>query len=195
MKASFQRLAGIDAILTAIAGLLYALSFIVLQNQLLSALFLLLGGLLAVTPLAALFTLLREEDYGLALWSLLFTAAGALGSAVHAGYDLSIAIHPPAVLNADLPNAIDPRGLATFGFAAIGLFGYAWMLARGRILARGLAGLGFVSVLLMLILYIGRLVILDATSPLIAIPALLEGFLVNPLWYLWLGILLLRRRV
>jgi hypothetical protein len=36
------------------------------------------------------------------------------------------------------------------------------------------------------------LILLQATSPAIVIPALLEGFIVNPLWYAWLGLTLLR---
>lgn len=194
MKTSFQRLAGVDAILTAIFGLLYALSFIVLKNDLLSALFLLLSGLLATTPLVALYFHLRQEDHALALWGLLFAIAGVLGSAIHAGYDLSNAIHPPANLNTDLPNPVDPRGLMTFGVAAVGIFTFAWLMVRSGIFSRGLGYLGLLSAILMLLLYIGRLVILNAANPVIAIPALLEGFLVSPIWYLWLGLLLLRRR-
>jgi hypothetical protein len=43
------------------------------------------------------------------------------------------------------------------------------------------------------IIYLGRLIILDATSLVIVIPALLTGFIVNPLWYLWLGMQLRRQ--
>jgi hypothetical protein len=44
----------------------------------------------------------------------------------------------------------------------------------------------------MVVLYLGRLIILEATNPVIVIPALLEGFIVNPLWYIWLGLVFLR---
>jgi hypothetical protein len=47
----------------------------------------------------------------------------------------------------------------------------------------------------MIILYLGRLIILQATSLAIVIPALLEGFIVNPVWYLWLGLSLMRNPV
>jgi len=57
---------------------------------------------------------------------------------------------------------------------------------------KGLAYLGYLSAVLMIILYLGRLVILQATSMAIVIPALLEGFIVNPLWYVWLGLTFLR---
>jgi hypothetical protein len=120
--------------------------------------------------------------------------AGALGSLVHAGYDLSNALHPPAALNADLPSAIDPRGLATFGLAGIGLFVFSWLVMRSGKFPRGLGWLGYLSAVLMLVLYLARLIILQASSPVVAIPALLEGFIVNPAWYIWLGIVLLGRK-
>jgi hypothetical protein len=55
-----------------------------------------------------------------------------------------------------------------------------------------LAYLGYISAGLMVVLYLGRLIVLGATSPAIVIPALLEGFIVNPLWYVWLGMTLMR---
>ena len=57
---------------------------------------------------------------------------------------------------------------------------------------KGLANFGYLSAFLMVVLYLGRLVVLQATSLVIVIPALLEGFLVNPIWYVWLGLTFLR---
>jgi hypothetical protein len=54
--------------------------------------------------------------------------------------------------------------------------------------------LGYVSAILLLALYLGRLIVLDPTSPLILVPALLNGFLANPIFYVWLGLALLRGR-
>ena len=58
---------------------------------------------------------------------------------------------------------------------------------------RGLTWLAALLALLSLDLYIGRLTVLEPTSPIIAYPAILAGFLVNPVWYLWLGIVLWKR--
>ncbi len=194
MKPSFKRFAGYYAIAAGLAGFLYSLAFIVLQSNLWSALFLLLGGLLATAPLTALYQELRQADSSFALWAFLLALAGTLGSLVHAGYDLSNALHAPASLNADLPSATDPRGLATFGLAGIGLFVFAWLIVRSGQFPGGLGWLGYLSAVLMLVLYLGRLIVLQATSLVIVIPALLEGFIVNPAWYIWLGISLLRRK-
>jgi hypothetical protein len=67
-----------------------------------------------------------------------------------------------------------------------------WLIGRSHHFQRGLNYLGYLTAVLLLILYLGRLIILTATNPVIAITAILNGFLVNPLWYLWLGIVLLR---
>lgn len=194
MKTSFEKFAGWSAILAGISGFLYSISFIVLRNNLLSALFLLLGGLFSTAALTALYQRLRETESGFALLGLLLSLSAALGSAIHGGYDLANALHPPASPSTDLPNAIDPRGLLTFGVAGLGLFILSWLVTQNLSFPKGLAYLGYLSAILMIVLYLGRLIILEATSLAIVVPALLEGFIVNPLWYLWLGRTLARRQ-
>jgi hypothetical protein len=54
--------------------------------------------------------------------------------------------------------------------------------------------LAYLSAVLLVVLYLGRLIVLDPTNPLILVPALLNGFLVNPALYVWLGLALLRGR-
>ena len=193
MKASFERFVGWGALLAGLSGFLYSISFIVLRNELLSALFLMLGGLFSTAALAGLYQRLREQESGFALLAFLLSLTAALGSAIHGGYDLANAINPPASGASELPNAIDPRGLLTFGVAGLGLFLLSWLMTQDMSFPRGLAYLGYVSAILMIVLYLGRLVILQATHPAIVIPALLEGFIVNPIWYVWLGINFLRR--
>jgi hypothetical protein len=190
-SAPFERFAGACAILTGISGFLYAVAFVVLQDALLSGLFLMLTGLLTTAALVAVYERLRETDASFALLALLLGIAGALGSAVHGGYDLANVINPPPSMP-DLPNPVDPRGLLTFGVAGAALFIVAWLIGRGGRLPRGLGYLGYVSAVLLLALYLGRLIVLDPTNPVILGPALLNGFLVNPIFYLWLGLTLLR---
>jgi len=192
MKTSFEKFAGWMAILAGISGFLYSVAFVVLQSNLLSALFLLLGGLFSAAALTALYQRLRGTESGFALLGLLLTLSAALGSVIHGGYDLSNALHPPASLSPDLPNPIDPRGLLTFGIAGLGLFLLSRLMTQNMNFPKGLAYLGMLSAILMFVLYLGRLIILQATSLVIVIPALLEGFIVNPLWYVWLGLTLFR---
>jgi hypothetical protein len=197
LSRSFERFASICAILAGVVGFLYAFSFVVLRNTLLSGLFLMLGGLLATSVLLAVYHRVRITDAPFALWAVLLGIAGALGSAVHGGYDLANALGTPTntitETIARLPNPIDPRGLLTFGVAGLGLFVLSWLIGRSGHFPRGLHYWGYLLALLLLILYLGRLVLFSPTNPLIFIPVLLSGFLVNPLWYLWLGFALWRK--
>jgi hypothetical protein len=194
----YERFAGLCAVLAGVGSLLYAITFIILVigerapelGMLLSSLFLTLIGLFSTIVLVAIYNRLRETDATFALLALLLGIAGALGSAVHGGYDLANAINPPALAPADLPSQIDPRGLLTFGVSGIALFIIAWLIWKGRQFPIGLAYLGWVSAILLIILYLGRLIILDPTNPVVLVPALLNGFLVNPAWYIWLGVAL-----
>jgi len=194
MKTSFEKFAGWSAILAGISGFLYSISFIVLRSELLSALFLMLGGLFSTAALTALYQRVRETESGFALFGFLLGISGVLGSAIHGGYNLANAIHPPSADIAGLPSAIDPRGLLTFGVAGLALFILSWLMTQQSGFPKRLAYLGYLSATLMIVLYLGRLIILDATSLVIVVPALLEGFIVNPLWYLWLGRTLARGR-
>ena len=186
---------GLASISTAIAGVGYAVSFVVLKDPLLSAFFLLLGGVLATPVLVVVRELLREAAPVTASWAILLALAGALGSAVHGGYDLANVVHPPAAVNPDLPNPVDPRGLLTFGLTGLALIFLGLLIARTGRLPRGLGYLASLNGVLLVLLYLGRLLILDPANLLIVIPALLTGFLLNPLWYAWLGGWLLRRGV
>jgi hypothetical protein len=185
---------GLASVATAIAGLGYSVSFVILRDALLSALFLLLGGVLATPVLLAVRERLRETGAVASSWAILLAIAGALGSAVHGGYDLANAVHPPAAANADLPNAVDPRGLLTFGLAGVAFVVFGLLIARSRALPRMLGYLACLNGVVLVLLYLGRLLILDPTNLLIVIPALLTGFLLNPLWYGWLGVWFLRAR-
>lgn len=202
MKSSnFGRFAGLLSILAGVSGFLYALSFLVIARSrpelgtLLAALFLLLGGLLASAAIVALFDRVHQSEFGFALWAVVLSLVGALGSAAHGGYDLSSALHPAAEnipSLANLPNQVDPRGLLTFGLAGLGLLVFAWLVSKDAGLPKGLSIVGYISAVLLILIYLARLVILDATHPVLIVLVLLEGFLINPLWYIWLGLSLRR---
>jgi hypothetical protein len=194
MKTSFEKFAGWGAILAGLSGFLYSISFIVLRDELLSALFLMFGGLFSTSAVTALYQRLRGTESGFVLLGFLLSLCAAIGSVIHGGYDLANAIHPPAADIADLPSAIDPRGLLTFGVSGLGLFLLSWLMSREVRFPGGLAYLGYLSAILMIVLYLGRLILLQATSPVIVIPALVEGFIVNPIWYGWLGLTFLRNQ-
>ncbi len=195
MKATgmFEQGAGIAAILAGVVGFLYSLSFVVIRNDTLTALCLMAGGLLTMVVMVGLYERLHGTDPALALLGLVLGVAGALGAMAHGGYDLANAINPPAsnpVAAANLPFALDPRGLLTFGVAGLALFLFAGLMSRSRAFPGGLPILGYVLAALLVITYLGRLIILDPTNPLIVAVVLPTGFLLNPAWYLWLGLTL-----
>jgi hypothetical protein len=191
--ASYERFAGLAAMLAGAVGFIYSVAFVVLRNQTLYSAALLVSGLLTVAVLVAVYQRLRETDASFALLGLLLGLTGGMGAAIHGGYDLANALHPPASVNLDLPSAIDPRGMLTFGVAGLGMWVTAWLIGRGVALPKGLGYLGYLLAVLLILIYLARLIILDATSLLVLGPALLAGFIVSPAWYIWLGATLWRK--
>lgn len=206
LSTSFESFAGICTIVAGIINFLYAVAFVIIARSapalggFLSALFLLLSGLLITTTVTALYFRLRQVEPAFALWALLLGLVGTLGAAIHGGYDLANAINRPAVSAelatalAALPNQIDPRGLTTFGLMGMALLVIAWLMARSGAFPKGLPYVGYLLGILFVILYLGRLIILDPASPMLLVPVLVAGFVVNPVWYIWLGLTLWRGR-
>src|SRR3954465_8157264 len=188
VSTSFERFAGVCGVVTGVAGLAYAVGFVILKSSMLYSTALLAGGLLAVPVLVALYSRLRETDQSFALLGFALAILGALGSIIHGGYDLANTINPPTadvLANANVPFLVDPRGLLVFGVAGLGMFFIAWLITRNNHFPKALGYLGYLLAVLMVIIYLGRLIVLDANSLAILIPAALAGFIVNPAWYLW----------
>lgn len=193
---NFFHKAGLDGILAGASAFLYAYSFLILSRfdpvngAFFSGLFLLLAGAFAMKPFIALYHRLKDVDPGYAMYALWASLVGALGMVIHGGYDLANAINPPVTTIADFanfPSQIDPRGLLSFGALGMGLLVNVWLMKWSKKFPQGLVYVGFVSGIFLIVLYLGRLIVLNPASPLIAYSALLNGFLVGPLWYIWLG--------
>lgn len=195
MGSTFERFAGICALVVGIGALAYAIVFAVIvaaeePTWLVGLWFFLLfaGGLLSVPVLVALYQRLRLTDAGFAMLALLLGLTGAVGAAVHGGYELANVVRPPTTTPpADLPNAIDPRGLLTFGFLALALLVASWLIVRGGALPRGLGYLGYLSGIFLVVIYLGRLIAFDPSNPVLLVTALLSGLVVSPAWWIWLG--------
>jgi hypothetical protein len=78
----------------------------------------------------------------------------AAGSAAHGAYDLANFIKPPAALSGDVPNAVDPRSMMTFGVAGIAILVASLAIARTGAFPRVLAGLGTVAGVLLIVVYL-----------------------------------------
>lgn len=190
MESTYYKTAGLFGILAGIAGFLYSVAFVILKNATLYSLLLMLGGIFTTALLVELYHRVLRVDGGLGLLAFVFSATAAIGSAIHGAYDLANALNPPdanAAALANLPSQIDPRGFLTFGIAGIGLLVFAWLFMRGSVFSRPLTYLAFLSGILLVIIYLGRLIVLDPSSPLILGPAALEGLIVNPVFLIWIG--------
>lgn len=155
-----------------------------------SALFLMLSGLLAIPVAVAMYSKVKEVDEHFALIVLILATVGAFGYVVHGGYDLANVINVPSMSNVDLPSQVDPRGLLAFGVTGLAILKFSWLAQKNNIFPSGFNSLGFLSGLLLLVIYLARLIVLSPSSPTLLYPVLIEGFVVNPIWYLWLGAIL-----
>lgn len=196
---TFERFAGLCALVVGVGGVAYALTFVIVLRgdagngvATANALFLLLGGLLSTAVLTAVARRVRATDPAFATWGLVLGVVGAAGAMIHGGFDLAVAVDPPAGRVGFPANPIDPRGLLTFGATAIATATFSWLIVRGGTFPRRLGQLGYVSAVLLLTLYLGRLIIVDPDAPLLLVAAVLSGFVVNPVWYAWVGLELRR---
>jgi len=187
IKLMFRKDSYISAYLAGISWLAYAYFFVIAKDPLFSALFLTLGGLFAVKVFTALYQMLKEVDEGFAVTFTVLGVAGALGTMIHGGYDLANVINPPALANIDLPSQVDPRGLLAFGITGLAVLKASSTMGKNNKFPKNLSYLGILSGILLMVIYLGRLTVLDPTNPVLLYPILVEGFLVNPIWYLWLG--------
>lgn len=201
---SFEPWAGLAAILAGIGGLVYSVAFlggVVLGaapelGMLVASAALMLGGVLTLLVLVAIYRRLLPASPGVALLGLALALMGAFGSVLHGGFDLANVINPPIadVLTENaLPSPVDPRGLLTFGMAGLGLIVLMAQARRIGALSNDVASLGVILGVLLVVVYLGRLIVLVPTNPLVAVPAGLTGLIVAPVFYVWLGLELRRR--
>ena len=193
-----QRLAGACAIVAGVVGFLYSAAFVVVAGGAApqlglgpSWILLLVGSLFGSFALVVVYLRVRQVEPAIALWSLVLGAAGAIGAAMHGAYEVALALNPFGTATA-ATSQVDPRGFLTFGMTALALFGISWLMRRGGGFPGGLGTLGYLSSVLLVLVYLGRLIIVTPTNPLVLVPAGLEGFIVNPVWYIWLGLSLQR---
>ena len=122
--------------------------------------------------------------------AVLLGVTAAVSSLSHGAYDLANALHPEAspakVLQATsadalstLPSQLDARGALTFGVAGMAILLFAYLIARGGGLPRGVGLLGYLLGVLLIITYLGRLIVLDPSTSAgtiaILAPAALSG--------------------
>lgn len=191
---SLRRVAAPCAVAVALGGFLYGVLFawIVVGApswvpKLWFAL-LVVGGLVTVPVLVALYHRVRVTDDGLALTFLLLGLVGAMGGVVHGGFNLAALINPSSVGKEASP---DPGGIFRYATAGVALLVVGWLVVAGRSLPRRFGQLALLSGLVLVVTYVGRLY--DFVTPahrLTLAPPLLYGLVLHPALYLWLARLL-----
>ena len=75
----------------------------------------------------------------------------------------------------------------TFAVLGVGIALFGYLIVSGGDVPDRVGRLALVSALLLVLIYVGRLVILDPENPVLLVTALLEGFVVNPAFYVLTG--------
>src|SRR5207249_1489156 len=95
-------------------------------------------------------------DEGYALLALIFGVVGALGAAVHGGFDLDVFVNQPDFAAGNAASQIDPRGLLTFAVAGMAVLLWARLITSGGQMPRNLGLLGYALGVLLIIIYLAR---------------------------------------
>ena len=190
MTRSFQRFAGWSALAAAAAGVTFTVAFSVVVREgdrwakWVSALALAGGGLLALPVLVALYALLRDREPEFAFLGVLLGTIGVLATATHGAFDIAGLSKPVKPDLSNVPSFVDPRGFATFGLTALALLVFGLIGLRAGGLDGTVARLAVLSALLLVVLYVGRLTVLDPEANVIKATALISGLIVNPAFFL-----------
>lgn len=192
----FDKFAGISAILAAGVSVLYGVFFALAlrgseTTATPSAVLLMISGLLGIVVVCALYVCFKNLDVGFALLALVLGVLGAGGAFVHGAYDLSTLVSPGEVVATGV-NAVDPRGVLVFGISGLSILIFARLIVIGTRLPLKLGWIGYGLAALLLLLYLGRLLVLDPSQPVLRLSAILAGFVLNPVWNLWIGVELIR---
>jgi hypothetical protein len=180
----------------AIGGFAYSISFTTYlktgnASAAKIATFLLFGGGVFVSAvMVAVYQRVRDTDPSFALWGLALGLVAAAGSAIHGAYDLANFVKRPVGAPSGynvLPNAVDPRGLMTFAVSGLAVVVLSYLISRGTAFPRRVGQLGYVAGILLVLVYLGRLIILNPKNPAVLTVAVLSGFIVSPLWFLLVG--------
>ena len=189
MTKLFARIASGAAVVAAGAGLVYTVTFALYVQKgyrwalWASTVTLLVGSLAVLLVSVGAYRRFGAGEPDLALVAFVLGLAGALGAMLHSVYDLAnLAKEVPG--GNKLPFPVDPRGLATFALTglALGLFG--WLGVRDKVLPRGVQWLALGTAVCLLVVFLGRLIVLDPKSSAVKPFAILGGLVLAPATYL-----------
>jgi hypothetical protein len=192
----FERFAGLCSLAVAFGALAFAAIFAVIvggTHQEKPFFALLLGGaILAVPVFVAIYQRLRETDEAFALTAFVLGLLGALGGILHGGYELAALETPPKEGYYPGVESVT-KGVLRYGSAGLALILVGWLIVRGGRFPRALGYVGIFGGGLLVLTYFGRLYdFINPDSHTSLIPPFLYGFIVHPLFYGTLGVMLWR---
>lgn len=195
---SYRRFAGLAAVATALAGIVFTVTFAVAVRegehwaQPASAIALIVGGIVAIPVAIALAEQLGRHEPQFAKVGLALALIADAGAVLHGAWDTAVLAHP--VGRVDVPSYTDPRGFATFALTAGAFAVFGWLVLRQTEIPRVVGQLALLAAVLLLVVYFGRLIVLNPKRPVIKWVAVVAGLAVNPAFYLAYARSLLRRR-
>ena len=189
MTKLFARLATGAGVVAAAAGIVYTVTFaLVVQKgchwaMWASSATLLVGGLAVLLVFVGALRRFAGDEPDVALTAFALGAAGAFGSVLHAMYDIGGLAKPYHGTVPDVPFPADPRGLATFAFTGVALGLFGWLGWRSGVLPKAALWLAVATTACLLIVFLGRLIILNPKSSAVKPFAILGGILLAPATY------------
>jgi hypothetical protein len=187
MTDSYRRFAGLAALATAAAGIIFTVTFAIAVRGgdrwalWASSIALIAGGLLAIPVIVALADQLGTREPQFARIGLVLGLAASLGTALHGAWDTAVLAHP--VGHTDVPSYTDPRGFATFALTALAFLLFGWLILRDTDIPRAVGRLAVLAAVLLLVVYFGRLIVLNPKRPAIKWVAVVSGLVVSPAFY------------
>jgi hypothetical protein len=199
-----NKFGGFSAILVGILSILYAVFYLVIARQAEylgtygSWLILALSGLFSGAAYVALYRRVAPVNDGVALWALLLGFGASFATLQHGAYQAMLVSRMRAaeapqrealqVVNR-LPSQVDPAGLATFLVVGVVAFLFSWLILSTNALPRPLGYVGIFNAFILVVLYFASA---GGLQRLILISGGLTSVIVGPIWWIWLGLALLR---
>jgi hypothetical protein len=187
----FNKIGGYSAIIVGVLSILYAIFYLIIsrQSEALgitgSWLILEASGIFSSAAYVGLYGRVRSTNEGLALWALLLGVMASFATLVHGGYEAHV------VGQASSLSQVDPNGLATFGVVGLVSLLFSWLVVRGGGLAKNFGYLGIFNALLLIVLYFATVA---GSMPIILLSGGLTSVIIGPIWWIWLGLQLIREK-
>lgn len=192
MNDTFNRFAGICALILGIGSILYAVLFLIVGKEqgdfgkTGSWIVLAINGLLASAAYVGLYLKTRRAAEGFALWGLLLGLAQSAGTMANGVFQatLGTSVQTGDPFARGALSQVDPKGLATFMIFGVCSLIFGWVITQTGVLPKRLGYIGIFNAILLALLFVGNVF---NSVPLILGPGGLTALVVTPIWWIWVG--------